>query len=242
MFGKSSPDGLSSNSYEGGEGGAEFDLILGDEDDDDLGDEGEGDLYLSDDEGERNGGYVTDRTELGLSADIVDDDSASEVDFSDLRPSTGIPRDLDLDDHAPTGQPLGSVYQTPSAITGKRARPLSLPMSPLDSPLSVLSTLSPIPIAWCSDISLIDSDGRPRQQKRSTLSLRSAVEMTNSVELSDFEIRRGDLNHGRAPKGRGKRCLQLDMRGVDDEDGVTAADEVYHMGKSSIPLPLQTTG
>lgn len=66
--------------------------------------------------------------------------------------------------------------------------------------------------------------------------------MTDSVELSDFDIRRGDLIQGRASKGRGKRCLQLDMRGVDDEDGVTAADEVYHMGESSLPLPLQTTG
>lgn len=123
----------------------------------------------------------------------------------------------------------GHVPQTPPLDEDKRLKHLSLPTSPRESPGA-----PNIPISWT------------RANRRSTISLKSDVE----EKVKNWQAR-PRVSGPKPDRPSRKRCLQLDLRGVDEEDTTprqieddSALDElgtqhhvtgpVYHMDKSGL--------
>ena len=256
MFGRT-PNGVEEGEEGGGVNGVEFQLegpltagydtdstdFAEDEDDDANDDSDDNDQDDHTHHNDINGSHSTSLFDKSRSRSI-DDDESSQQDESQCQGGY----------HTPPPD------QHPPGLYNKRSRPLSLPATPRDSPLpaftphttthihshthpttsptTTTTTITPnpdrIPISWCPGFT-----GR-----RSVVSFKSAVGtdewgQSQGDNNDEEDVRRGGASDKgeRGAKGSKrqkvgrKRCLQLDLRGIG-EDNEEGDDGVYHMGTS----------
>ena len=202
-----------------------------------YGSEAEGTEYQL--EGQLAAGYVTDTTDL---EDSDDEDGKEDEDGPD---SAGTPATSVRDSSRSRAfdQDIASGLHTPPAdAETKRDRHLSLPLSPRES----LSFQGSMPISWRNNA----------PARRSTISLRSgrASDKRRSWDKASHSqsSRVGtdtDADDGHSTPGAGsdkpgrKRCLQLDMRGIRDQDDTPVSSQMSPLtGEIMSPITPKSEG
>lgn len=191
-------------------------------------------------------GYVTDTTDLDASTDEEEGvDCAEDTPMS----QSGTMGAVDTEDSGRMADRAREDPHTPPPEAQMRTEHLCLPTSPLD-PLAPESA-GTLPIAWTrakarrSTVSLkaCDAETRPSIDRRFHRGVRPNAE----DDTEDEGDGRGRWVDKRRPRVGRKRCLQLDLRGIGDEDEPLDANggegdaalkrrgsEVYHMDKSGL--------